>query len=803
MTKKSTLHFKLNLFILSIIFLIVIIGFFIAINIFFSIYEKDVIKNISAGVPEFREVVIDHNKAQLLSFTKGLVDPSTQLLLAKDTNSEQTVKDYLEHPNINGIEFIQIRGSDTVSYEELYSDPSVLALASKNATTKNTEPYLWIDGSAEAGLHLFCVYPILDPDKNQVGDILVGLQIANQDSVQYIKNTSALDATIFAGNKRVATTIVKNDVTQIGTTLDASIAATVLDQGKDYSGETKILGEPYMVAYVPVFNPENQPVGALFLGKSMVSMYTMRNQIVLSITLLGILMLLVFYTISNRWLKNNVTNPICWVANAMKRISERDYTVIENMPKAKYEEIDILQTTMQSMVTELAAGQEKLETAAYIDSITGLHNRVYLYEKYGGFSLFNNQNNISVVYYLDVDNLKYINNLFGHRAGDGLLIQMGKALKDLIKEKPEYEVYRISGDEFAICKEGFFNRDAVTNLSKSILSVFEKAFMIDDQSISASVSIGISYNDCCNGTRCGVCTGKCKDNLEKLLKKAELAMNRVKMNGKNNFMLFDPSMNEAIQRTASLQQDLKLAFKNEQLEIYYQPKYDLELNRYDGMEALARWNHPERGFIPPLEFIKVAEESNLIVELGAWILEKSCRFIKEYNREHHTKYSIAVNVSTIQLLNESFEKNVLSILKSTGLNPAFLELEITESVFMNSMETAYEKLNFLRGKNISIALDDFGTGYSSLTYLKSLPITTVKLDKSFIDDIASDGISFEIVDNVIQIARSIGLNIVVEGVETEEQLQILKNLKCHKIQGYYFSKPVPETELTLVLSEYQ
>ncbi|MDP2843343.1 MAG: bifunctional diguanylate cyclase/phosphodiesterase, partial [Acetobacterium sp.] len=437
------------------------------------------------------------------------------------------------------------------------------------------------------------------------------------------------------------------------------------------------------------------------------------------------------------------------------------------------------------------------------DPTTGLHNRIYLYEKYGGLSLFNNQENVSVVYYLDVDNLKYINNLFGHRAGDRLLIQIGKSLQAMVKKWPEYQVYRISGDEFAICKIGFFDRERVTILSKNILSTFEKAFTINDQNISTSVSIGISYNDCCNGTKCPVCNGKCKDNLEKLLKKAELAMNQVKRNGKNNFMLFDPSMNEAMQRTASLQQDLKLALENEDLEVYYQPKFDLEKNRYDGMEALLRWNHPSRGFIPPLEFIKVAEESSLIVELGAWILEKACRFIKDYNHQHQTSYSIAVNVSTVQLLNERFEDSVLRILKSTGLDPAFLELEITESVFIHSIESAYAKLDFLREKNISIALDDFGTGYSSLTYLKSLPISTLKLDKSFIDDIALNSISFEIVDSVIQIASSIGLNIVVEGIETNEQLEILKRLKCHKIQGYYFSKPVPESEVSQVLSEYQ
>lgn len=803
MIKKNTLHFKLNMFILSIIFLIVTIGFMIAINIFIAIYEADVIKKITSGIPAFKMVVIDSNTDQLLLDTGKLVDPAYQLLIQRNSATEKLLKDAIHYSKHNEIAFIQIRGAGYVSYEERYCDPSILSLAAQNAELSGTKPTTWIDGNSESGLQLFCHYPILDPDKNLIGDILVGIPVAMQADVEYIKNTSAFDATIFSGDKRVATTIVKNNELQIGTTLDESIAAIVLQNGNDYYGKAEILGEPYMVAYAPVFNHLNQPVGALFLGKSMVSMVNLRNQIIISLTLLGLLMLIFFYPISSRWLKINVTHPISWVAKAMKGISDGDYLVIKNMPIAKNEEIDILQTTMASMVTELAASQQKLETAAFIDPTTGLHNRIYLYEKYGGLSLFNNQENVSVVYYLDVDNLKYINNLFGHRAGDRLLIQIGKSLQAMVKKWPEYQVYRISGDEFAICKIGFFDRERVTILSKNILSTFEKAFTINDQNISTSVSIGISYNDCCNGTKCPVCNGKCKDNLEKLLKKAELAMNQVKRNGKNNFMLFDPSMNEAMQRTASLQQDLKLALENEDLEVYYQPKFDLEKNRYDGMEALLRWNHPSRGFIPPLEFIKVAEESSLIVELGAWILEKACRFIKDYNHQHQTSYSIAVNVSTVQLLNERFEDSVLRILKSTGLDPAFLELEITESVFIHSIESAYAKLDFLREKNISIALDDFGTGYSSLTYLKSLPISTLKLDKSFIDDIALNSISFEIVDSVIQIASSIGLNIVVEGIETNEQLEILKRLKCHKIQGNYFSKPVPESEVSQVLSEYQ
>lgn len=802
MFKKNTLHSKINLFILGIILLIVTIGCLVAINIFFSIYESEMIRTVSTGITEFEELVIDENKAWLLSFSDGLADPEHRLLMPNDPASNQAFHQYIDHANNDDLEFVKVTYQDGSSDQEIFTDQRILNLASQSAIPSINEPYFWIDGNAELGLHLFCLYPLMDQNQNRSGSLLMAVNLANQETVDYMKNTASLEATVFAGNIRIATTIIKNNENQAGTTLDPSIAEIVLTQKHAYSGKAKILGDPYLVSYTPILNPQDNVIGALFVGKSMVSLYSIRDQIILYITILGLILLLFFYAFSNHWLKVNITYPIRWVADAMKKISQGNYTVLKNMPKAKYQEIEMLQNTMYDMVNELVTGKKNLETAAYIDSITGLPNRVSLYKKYRHISLADNTDTLTLVFYIDVDNLKYINNLFGHSVGDSLLRQVGNILTDLFSDYVQYEVYRISGDEFAICKRGPYDPDEIRCLAKAIIKDFEKAITIGEQVISVSVSIGVSSNEFCEGTKCTTCTGECKDNLEKLLKKAELAMNQVKMNGKNNYMIFDPSMNEVIQRKASLQQDLKQALKNNQLEIYYQPKFDLASNRYDGFEALVRWNHAERGFIPPLEFIRIAEESNLIIELGDWILEESCRFIRNYNSAHQSNYSIAVNISTFQILNDDFEEKVTQVLEKTGLDPALLELEITETMLMNSMSIAYDKLSFLREKNISIALDDFGTGYSSLTYLKVLPITTVKLDKSFIDDIATNELSLKIVENVIQIAKNIGLKIVVEGVETIDQLEILKELPCNKIQGYYFSKPVSELRLTEVLNEY-
>ncbi len=599
MFNKNTLHSKINLFILIIILLIITIGFWLAISIFFSIYENEMTRMVSTGIIELEEIVINDNEKWLLSFSDNLADPDNRLLNKTDPTSNQALHQYISHANNNALEFVKVTYSDGSSYEEIFTDPSILKLASQNTVTPVTEPYFWIDGDAELGLHLFCRYPLTDSKQTPADTLLMGLNLADQDTVDYIKNTAALEATIFAGNTRIATSIIKNDEAQVGTTLDPTIADMVLDLKRPYTGKAEILDDPYLVTYAPIINGRDEVVGALFVGKSIVSIYTVLNQIVLYITVLGLILLLFFYVFSNRWLRINITNPIRWVADTMEMISQGEYKALENMPVAKYKEVEMLQTTMYDMVNELVTSKKNLETAAYIDSITGLPNRVALYKKYQNTPVDDNKNTLTLVFYIDVDNLKYINNLFGHSVGDILLQQVGTILKYLLRDSSSFEVYRIAGDEFAVCKIGLHKTEEISFLAKSIIKEFEQPITIGEHIISVSVSIGVSRNELCRKTKCISCTDGCKDNLEKLLKKAELAMNQVKMNGKNNFMIFDPSMNEVIQRKASLQQDLKKALNLRLLEIYYQPKFDLTSNRYDGFEALVRWNHPERGFVPP------------------------------------------------------------------------------------------------------------------------------------------------------------------------------------------------------------
>ena len=685
------------------------------------------------------------------------------------------------------IEFVQIWKNETLLYEmNECIEPDLISKA-----YPTSEDYQITYKSSEAsGIYMIYASPIKDENNRSIGCIRVGIQLANQSFVDNIKGITGSDATIFSGNKRFVTTIRRDGIYQTGTPMNTKVQEAILQKGLNYTGKMDILGEPYIVSYLPIFDSEGFPIGAFFVGKSITELHVFRIKLIGYISVLGILLLVIFYSISKRWVVKNISDPVYWVSNSMKEITEEDYHNFDHMPKPRSTELETLQSSMKIMVNSILDEKKKLKTVAYVDHLTGLPNRAALYHKYKDISMSRNKHTLSVIYYLDLDNLKYINHLFGQAVVDDLLHQVAMLLSEHIKTYQDHQIYRIAGDEFIICKEGGYSHEELANTSKNILALFEKNFIVEQYSISMTASIGVSYTSYCQGAQCDICEADCKDTLETLFKKAEAAINQVKATGKNNFILFDPIMNEQIQKKALMQQELKAALQNDELLLFYQPKYNIKKDCYDGFEALIRWKHPERGFVSPLEFISVAEESNLINEIGAWVLENACMFIKEFNQRYQKDFNVAVNVSVIQLFSDSFEETVCNALEKSQLDPIYLELEITESVFANSMDIVNEKLNFFREKNITIALDDFGTGYSSLTYLKTLPITTLKLDKTFVDDIAMNDVSLTIVESVIQIGKSTGLKIVVEGVETVEQLRILSSLQCDYIQGYYFSKPI-------------
>jgi diguanylate cyclase (GGDEF)-like protein/PAS domain S-box-containing protein len=441
-------------------------------------------------------------------------------------------------------------------------------------------------------------------------------------------------------------------------------------------------------------------------------------------------------------------------------------------------------------ITELKYYEAELEYIAYHDSLTGLYNRLYMYETIGTRLKKIEENTsrkiVDAMLFMDIDNLKFINDTLGHSFGDKFILEIAMRLLSLTNNN--CELFRLNGDEFIFYIKNVSGKEEIESFASKVIDCFNQTLSIDGHVISASVSIGISLYPI---------DGK---DVDTLLRFADMAMYKVKQKGKNGYCFFNTLIKEEIQARVNIERHLKKALDNDEFILHYQPQIDVETKNIIGFESLVRWLSPDMGLVPPLKFIHIAEETGFIVPLGEWILRTSCQFCKNINRERNTNYKISVNISVMQLLQDNFNDMVERALKDTGLSANLLELEITESIIMESPELIVGKLKQLRQKGISVALDDFGTGYSSLAYLKNIPITTLKIDKLFIDDISSDDSNTTLTDSIISLGHKIGLTIVAEGVETTDQLKYLENNKCDMIQGYLFSKPLPPEDISKLLN---
>lgn len=435
-------------------------------------------------------------------------------------------------------------------------------------------------------------------------------------------------------------------------------------------------------------------------------------------------------------------------------------------------------------IDELKCTQDKLRELAYHDHLTGIPNRLSLQERLKKCMLEDKENKFAVIF-IDTDNLKLINNTIGHHFGDLFLISVGKRLKAVVE--PCAEVYSVDGDEFVILLFLQQGIERIKALAEEIIKAFKEPLDVGGSNIHTTLSLGISiYPD--DG-----------DTIEEILMNADIAMREAKSQGKAKYIFYERTMYQAAMERMELEKYLRSAIENNEFIVYYQPQYDLKTRKICGFEALLRWNSPVLGFVSPLKFIKIAEDSHLIIPLGRWVLEKACEFIKSVHAKGYLECTVSVNVSVVQLLQDDFVDMVVQVIDTYNLPASFLELEITESVLMESFEIVNEKLKGLMDMGIKIALDDFGQGYSSLGYLRQLPITTLKIDKAFIDDISAMRNNRAITGSVVLLGHKLGLETVAEGVETEEQLFYLTRHKCNKVQGYLFSKPVPEEEALKLL----
>jgi len=432
-------------------------------------------------------------------------------------------------------------------------------------------------------------------------------------------------------------------------------------------------------------------------------------------------------------------------------------------------------------ITDKKLQDIKIENLAYHDILTGLPNRSYLYKELNSaLQDSNNKSTSGAIIFIGLDNFSLINEFFGHETGDKVLIYISNRLQETFKESDYINVSKFGGDEYVILIKELNNDLEVKKNIKIILDVFEKKIIFEENEFYITISMGIALFP-----KDGVTT-------EQLLKNADAALHKAKELGKNCYKYFDYSMSDSIANKILLQNSIRNAIENNEFVLYYQPQVDVTTGKLFGYEALIRWVSPRYGFVQPDKFIKLAEENGAIVPLGRWVLTQACEFCAKINISNEDKYVICVNISPIELMQYEFVDKTIDIINRSGVSPELIEIEITESSLMESFDINIEKLNILKKFGLSIAIDDFGTGYSSLKYLNLLPIDTLKIDKSFVDDIASNNKDKNFVDIIIALAHRMGLKVVAEGVETEIQKLVLKTQGCDKIQGYIYSKPLTE-----------
>lgn len=434
-------------------------------------------------------------------------------------------------------------------------------------------------------------------------------------------------------------------------------------------------------------------------------------------------------------------------------------------------------------VTSARAMSLRMSHLAQHDGLTDLPNRILLNDRLTqAIALARRHHGKLAVLFIDLDRFKHVNDSLGHAMGDRLLQAVAARLLSCVRSSDT--VSRQGGDEFVILLSEVTHGGDAAFIAEKILRVLREPNRLDDHDLHLTGSIGIvTYpDDGCEG--------------EVLLKNADFAMYQVKNNGRDNYQFFKPDMNERAIARLSLENDLRHALQRGEFLLHYQPKVDLQTNAISGVEALIRWRHPQRGLVSPVDFIPVAEECGFIVPIGRWVLREACRQAHAWQLAGVEPIRVAVNVSAVELRVHGFVDSVSAILREAELEPACLELELTETFLMQDSTSTAVVLGGIRNLGVRIALDDFGTGFSSLSYLRRFPIDTLKIDRSFVHDLTTDGENASIVSAVVAMGRSLSMQVVAEGVETREQFAFLREHNCPQGQGYYFSYPMVAGEFS-------
>jgi len=438
-------------------------------------------------------------------------------------------------------------------------------------------------------------------------------------------------------------------------------------------------------------------------------------------------------------------------------------------------------------ITERKIAEETINFQAYHDLLTKLPNRALLHDR---LSLAINQakreDEKLAVMFLDLDRFKNINDSLGHMIGDELLQQVSNRLKECIRAGDT--LARFGGDEFALMLPKIHDdRNDAAKLATKIINKLKQPFIVDDHELYVSASIGISLYPQ-DGT-----------NMENLIKHADIAMYHVKGQGKNGYQFYSNEMNVPYFEKLSLDTGIHKALDNNEFNLVYQPQINLRTGEIIGVEALLRWNHPEHGCISPSEFVPFAEESGMIVDIGYWVMKSACAELNQWRLAGLPKIRMSINVSARQLMEDDIVDNIIDIMRDYDIPGHCLEIEITENAIMDDMDSVIRKLKELSSHDITIAIDDFGTGYSSLSYLHKLPIHTLKIDRTFLKESHINKEDNTIINTIVAMGKGLNLNVIAEGVETQKQLEYLREIECNEAQGFLFGKPLPPDVISQLL----
>ncbi|TPG13651.1 putative bifunctional diguanylate cyclase/phosphodiesterase [Sphingomonas oligophenolica] len=528
----------------------------------------------------------------------------------------------------------------------------------------------------------------------------------------------------------------------------------------------------------PLIGVGGRPQAALLLRYPLSAALAPYMPLEVGLALAGIIGILLVVMGSIR-LARGIAGPIAALDAAARALEEGSRTELAVVGD---DEIGRLAHSFNRMSAGILEREHRISHLAFHDSLTGLPNRSYFRQSLDqAIARAPRAGEQVAVLCLDLDGFKGVNDTLGHPVGDSLLRELGDILTELA---PDGLVSRLGGDEYAIILQGRFDPDRPRALAQAILDRTSQPMKTDGHQIATGFSIGIAF---------GPDDG---DDPDQLLKNADLALYRAKRDGRGVFRFFEPALDAAARKRRQLELDLREAIQTGQFRLNFQPVFNLKENRIAGFEALLRWNHPTRGEVGPTEFIPVAEETGMIVAIGEWVMQEACRQAAAWPED----VRVAVNVSPLQFRNLRFKAVILQALAHSGLAPHRLEVEITETVFLDGEDHVLDLLHGLREIGVRVALDDFGTGYSSLSYLRSFPFDKIKIDRSFITGVATDDGAAAIVRAIVDLAGALHMETTAEGVEDGDQLALLRGQGCGNIQGYFFSRPVEGAGVAALLS---